>query len=89
MTSCEICHSDVPHDAEHYTVTKDRPDGYWICHKNVGKVQCAKCEHVWTPKTLKLPSRCPACSETCDLFWADDGGWEQAAREQSARRDDY
>jgi hypothetical protein len=87
LLACEICKLDVHDPGQHYTVSKDRPDGFWRCHPHVGKVRCAKCEHVWRPKTTKLPDRCPSCSEDCDLFWADDGVWEQVARERSSRRD--
>lgn len=87
--TCEMCKLDVPHPAEHYVVSKDRPDGYWVCHKHVGKVRCAKCDHIWRPRlhAFKIPERCPSCSETDDLFWADDGGWERAARERLRVRD--
>jgi len=84
---CEICKLDVPDQNSHWQKTKDRPDGYWICHPHVGKVRCAKCEHVWRPRTdpFKIPARCPSCGEDGDLFWADDGGWEDAAKAKAGR----
>lgn len=86
--ACEICREPVRDAGSHHRVTSDRPDGYWLCHKNLGRCRCAKCDHVWRPRAIKLPSRCPSCGEDSDLFWADDGGWERAAKERSARRSD-
>lgn len=88
---CEICKGDVPHPAEHYAVSKERPDGYWVCHKNLGRCRCARCDHLWRPRTIRIPGRCPACGETDDLFWADDGGWERAEKDRIrvADRDQY
>jgi len=87
---CEICCKKVPHSAEHYCISKERPDGFWLCHPHVGRCRCAKCSHVWRPKQVKLPNRCPTCGETVDLFWADDGGWERTAKGKGlAVRSDY
>lgn len=78
--ACEICLGRVAVPDGHYQVTKERPDGFWTCHRDVGRCRCARCEHIWKPRWVKLPLRCPSCGETSDLFWADDGGWERAAR---------
>jgi hypothetical protein len=76
--NCEICKEPVDEAGQHWAKTKDRPDGRWFCHPDRGKCRCAKCDHRWKPREVRIPDRCPACGEKVDLFWADDGGWENS-----------
>jgi hypothetical protein len=83
---CEICKDPVDDSGQHWRKTKERPDGFWTCHPQFGNCRCAKCDHVWKPRKVRIPDGCPECSESDDLFWADDGVWEQAAREKREKQ---
>jgi len=81
---CEICEDTVKSDAAHWKVTKARPDGFWSCHPDLGKLRCSECRHLWKPRSNKDKiSPCPCCGETENVFHADDGGWEEIAKSKA------
>lgn len=61
-----------------------RGQGWYFCHPDAGLWRCAKCDRKWRPAKPR-PSRCPSCKEPDDIFPADDGGWERAEAERTAK----